>query len=324
MAGYYILDVPKLIKERVHNVKQPFPHQKEAFSALSKVLTLPINGYKGTLLVLPTGGGKTFTSINWICRNVLSRNIKVLWLAQSAYLLDQAADTFFNEMHNANGRDKVNLRVVSSCTQHSNSGSIELTDDVLICTTQTAISAYSSEQLNGRGEIVKTPFRLFVDNCKSSQLFVVIDEAHHTPAYGCRTLLISLRDEVPNLYILGLTATPMHMDKRISGWLKNIYSQWICYDEKKEELELNKILAVPKYIEKQTGMEFEVDDGLYDRLVNKHKDLPDNIIEKLAMDQGRNNFIIDDYRKNRLEMEKRLYLPIAGFNANILLRSLMG
>ena len=144
MAGYYVLDVPKLIKERAHSIKQPFPHQQEAFSALSKVLTVPLNGYKGTLLVLPTGGGKTFTSINWICRHILTCTVKVLWLAQSAYLLDQSADTFINEIHNANGRNRVNLRIVSSSIKHANSGSIETTDDVLICTTQTAISAYSS------------------------------------------------------------------------------------------------------------------------------------------------------------------------------------
>jgi hypothetical protein len=32
--------------------------------------------------------------LDWICRNILSKGIKVLWLAQSSYLLDQAAQTF--------------------------------------------------------------------------------------------------------------------------------------------------------------------------------------------------------------------------------------
>ena len=67
--------------------KQPFPHQLEAFQALSKTLPTPIKGYKGTMLVLPTGGGKTFTAVNWICRNILSKQIKVLWLAQSILYL---------------------------------------------------------------------------------------------------------------------------------------------------------------------------------------------------------------------------------------------
>jgi len=303
---YFELNVQEISNQRENNERQPFPHQQEAFRALSKTLTLPISGYKGTLLVLPTGGGKTFTAVNWICRNILASGAKVLWLAQSGYLLDQASDTFINEIDNANGRDTINLRVVSSSAKHANSGSIVLTDDVLICTTQTAISAYSSEQLDWRGNAVRTPFRQFVDNCKSSQLFVVIDEAHHTPAYGCRNLLLALRETIPNLYILGLTATPMHMDQRISGWLKNIFTEWICYEAKKEELQTNKILAVPKYIERKTDVEFEVDDDLFKRLMYKHKDLPENIIDSLAGNQGRNNLIVDDFQKNRTEYGKTL------------------
>ena len=322
MARHYTLNVADIMKQRKGNDKQPFPHQSEAFAALSKTLPAPIDGYKGTLLVLPTGGGKTYTSINWICRNILSKGIKVLWLAQSSYLIDQAAESFIGEMHNAIGREKINLRVVSSITNHSNSGSISETDDVLICTTQTAISAYFSEQLDGRGHVAKTPFRKFIDNCKNSELFVVIDEAHHTPAYGCRSLLLSFRDEIENLYILGLTATPMHMDKRISGWLKNIYDKGICYQADKNILQANKVLSVPKYIEKNTGMEFEVDDGLFDRLVNKHKDLPENIIERLADDSSRNNFIISDYLNNKTEYGKTLIFADRWFQCEYIVEKL--
>ena len=103
------------------------------------------------MLVLPTGGGKTFTAVNWICRNILSKGIKVLWLAQSSYLLDQAAQTFRNEMHSITGRDTINLRVVSSSDHHSNAGSILPSDDIIICTTQTAIRAYSTEAEDGKG-----------------------------------------------------------------------------------------------------------------------------------------------------------------------------
>ena len=318
MSGYYTLNVPEIMKQRKGNDKQPFPHQKEAFAALSKTLPTPISGYRGTLLVLPTGGGKTYTSINWICRNILSQNIKVLWLAQSSYLIDQAAETFIKEIHNAVGRNQINLRVVSSNTTHANSGSISTADDILVCTTQTAVSAYSSEQLDGRGNIVFTPFRRFIESCKNKELFIVVDEAHHTPAYGCRTLLLSIRAEIKNLYILGLTATPTHMDKRISGWLKNIYDQWICYEADKNFLQENKVLSVPKYIEKDTGMEFDVDDSLYDRLIYQHKDLPEDIIENLACNQGRNNFIVSDYLNNKNEYGKTLIFADRWFQCEYL------
>jgi len=306
MAGYYVLDVPDLQRQRQGSDKQPFPHQEEAFRALSKTFKLPITGYKGSLLVLPTGGGKTFTSIHWICRHVLASGIKVLWLAQSAYLLDQATQTFCNEIHNAGGRDKINLRVVSSSTEHANAGSIVPTDDILICTTQTAISKYASVQLDGSGNVESTPFRRFTDYCRDSELFVVVDEAHHTPANGCRTLLQNLRQSIGNLYVLGLTATPRHMDKRISGWMDEIYDCGKCYEAQLEELQINKVLAVPHYIERKTDIEYEVDDKLFDRLVHKHKDLPEDIVENLAKNQSRNNLIVNDFQNNKDEYGKTL------------------
>jgi len=219
VKGYYSYDVVDRQKKRKGKDKQPRRHQQEAFAALTKYYNFPINGYAGALLVLPTGGGKTFTAINWICRHILSAGIKVLWLAQTSYLLDQAAQEFDNEIHHATGRQQINLRVVSGNTSHANAGTISLTDDVLICTTQTAISAYRAEPLDEQGNVTQTPFRRFIESCGDSQLFVIVDEAHHTPAYGCRTLLWEqLRLKIENLYILGLTATPTHSDKRIRGW----------------------------------------------------------------------------------------------------------
>jgi superfamily II DNA or RNA helicase len=72
------LDLEDLRRKNPNYVaKNPFPHQAEAFEALSRVFPFPINGYLGGLLVLPTGGGKTFTAVNWICRNVLPKKIKL-------------------------------------------------------------------------------------------------------------------------------------------------------------------------------------------------------------------------------------------------------
>src|SRR4051794_4981781 len=91
MSGYSTYEIEEIRETKAGGEKQPFSHQIESFEKLSSTLPTPIKGYKGTMLVLPTGGGKTFTAVNWICRNILSEGIKVLWLAQSSYLLDQAA-----------------------------------------------------------------------------------------------------------------------------------------------------------------------------------------------------------------------------------------
>lgn len=322
MSGYTSYVIEEVRERKTGGEKQPFPHQLEAFGALSSTLATPITGYKGTMLVLPTGGGKTFTAVNWICRNILSKGIKVLWLAQSSTLLDQAAQTFKSEIHNITGKDVINMRVVSSSDQHANAGSIVPTDDVVICTTQTAIRAYFTEATDLHGNERKTPFREYVDNFSEDEFFVVVDEAHHTPAFGCRTLLTSMRKSMKNLYILGLTATPMHNDERISGWLWKIYNEKICYEANINILQTNRILSVPKYIEKQTGINLEVDDSLYKRLTSKHKDLPEVIIEKLAKDSLRNNYIVSDYVNNKEEYGKTLIFADRWFQCEYIVNKL--
>ena len=112
--GYTVIDVKEIQSNKNLRINQPFSHQLEAFDAMTKTLPTPIDGYRGTMLVLPTGGGKTFTSVNWVIKHILSKNIKVLWLAQSSYLIEQARDSFLQEMPNVTHRDKINMRIVSS------------------------------------------------------------------------------------------------------------------------------------------------------------------------------------------------------------------
>ena len=85
----------------------------------------------------------------------------------------------------------------------------------------------------------------------------------------------------------------------LPSWLNVIFDKGICYEAKKEELQQLSILAVPKYMERQTGEEIDVDDTLFESLVHKHRDLPDYLIDNLAKNQGRNNFIISDYLNNK-------------------------
>ena len=327
MSGYYEVNIKELQKSNT-KVREPFEHQKMAFRNMNKLFTFPISGYKGSLLVLPTGGGKTFTSVNWICQNVVSRNIKVLWLAPSLYLLEQAEKTFKEELICTPNRDFVNMRIVSSSSSHCNSGSIKPSDDILICTTQSAIKAYNSDGLlDSNGNLAKTPFKKFIDSFRDNELFIVVDEAHHAPAYGCRNLLLELRNDIKNLYILGLTATPVHNDERISGWLWKIFNEGIeregiCYEADKTLLESQNILTPPKFIEKNTNMEFEVDDKVYKNITLKHKDLPENIIDELASKQGRNDLIVSDYLNNKDEYGKTLIFADRWFQCEYLVNAL--
>ncbi|MEH1994459.1 DEAD/DEAH box helicase family protein [Nostoc sp.] len=297
-----------------HHSKTPFQHQIEAFEALSKTFKFGSDKPGSGILVLPTGAGKTFTATRWLSDHVIPKNIKILWLAPSFYLLDQAFDTFKNSARDIPEPKKtLNIRCVSSSPSHAEASSIKLTDDIVIMTIQTAINNLHPNGVDNSGQKFETAFRKFIDSCKKTGLFVVVDEAHHSPAYGCKNLLIGEKDSalglrglLPGLHLLGLTATPTHNDKARRSWLLKIFEHGIIYEAKKDILILQKVLAKPKYIKVSTHIKMEVDDEVYDKLVKQHQDLPEKIIEILATDKHRNNFIVDTYVSNKKSYGKTI------------------
>lgn len=304
---YQSIDLENLRKENPNYIsKSPFEHQKDSFEKMSALFDFKGQEHKAGILVLPTGAGKTFTSIRWICRNVLTKNIKVLWLAHTGHLLVQAYEAFAeNILETHPQRKSINMRLVSSDLAHSKASQIQITDDVLIITTQTAITNVDCDALDGFGEKRKTALEKFLNHCSESRLFVVLDEAHHAPAYGCRNLLIGggkinqgIKQLIPNCYFLGLTATPTYSDERRRGWLWEIFKDKIIYSAEKSELIKQNILAVPNYIQRITPEEIEVDDALFDILMRQHKDVPEYLVEILARKAGRNEFIVNDYLTN--------------------------
>jgi superfamily II DNA or RNA helicase len=303
---YSALDLNDLRKKDINfKSKSPFRCQQDAWKKMDR--TFSFKGYNGALVVLPTGAGKTFTAVRWLCKNVLSKNGKVIWLAQSAFLLNQAYKVFYeNALDLPKDKKFLNIRVVSSSKEHCTASTIDPTDDVVIITTQTAISNFKSKALDVNGNKYETKFINFLKKNKTSGIFIVLDEAHHAPAYGFRHLWMGIKDLIPDMNILGLTATPTHMDKNISGWLKKIFNQWIIYQADQNKLIAEGILAKPRYIEKNTGKEFPVDDKLYKRLVMERKDLPPDIVAELASDAPRNDYIIDEYINNKNKYGKTI------------------
>jgi superfamily II DNA or RNA helicase len=75
---------------------------------------------------------------------------------------------------------------------------------------------------------------------------------------------------------------------------------------KQEKLIAQNILSIPNYVEKNTGKELPVDDKLYERLVMQHKNVPAEIIDELSNDAPRNDYIIDDYCKNKEKYGKTI------------------
>ena len=277
--------------------KEPAVHQEDALLALRKWFGTSASE-KGAILVLPTGGGKTFTATRFLTQGPLSKGHKVIWLAHTHHLLDQAFGAFGTDSENryevghvSGQRPELIIRTVSGTIGHGRVAEIERTDDVLIITLQTLARAMQAS--------VHAGLRGFLEEGAKQGLTVVFDECHHAPAPTFRKLIESLRQAVPHLYLLGLTATPTYTDERRKGYLKKLFPQGVRYEVTPHQLMLAKILARPILEEPATNIDPEFSEQDYRDWQGSYRDLPEKIIAHLAGNKVRNTFIADTYAHNR-------------------------
>ena len=95
-----------------------YDHQVKAMECLDRINKLPSFS---TLVVLPTGGGKTLTASVWLLKNAIGKGFKVLWIAHRQFLLDQAAAAFQRNAYEAYLPRKASFRyrIVSGSAVHS-------------------------------------------------------------------------------------------------------------------------------------------------------------------------------------------------------------
>lgn len=283
----------------------PEPHQRQALSKLRSWFTGD-EPSKGGLLTLPTGGGKTFAAVRFLCTGPLSQGYKVLWLAHTHHLLDQAFESFGSMRpgatqevgHIAEPRARLLVRVVSGATKYSKVHEIKAEDDVVIATLQSITRAYQEPRMKG--------LQAFLKSAKD-RLIVVFDEAHHAPASSYRVFLNELRAKDPNLVLLGLTATPTYNDERRQGWLKRLFPQGILYQVSPKALMAQGVLARPRIEHLPTGFTPEFSDPDFQRWSSgPFQDLPEQVIEYLAANAERNEMIVNQYVNHKKKYGKTI------------------
>lgn len=138
------------------------------------------------LLVIPTGGGKTFTAVKTVNRmfakGVLDHEAdRVMWVAHRQELIEQASETFkkFEEIYTdlPSFRSNVDFKMISKSSSH-------------------------------------------LTSCEDIRL-VVIDEAHHSAA---KSYLPMFRVRADRTGVLGLTATPTRYDNEVLPFERESYS----------------------------------------------------------------------------------------------------
>lgn len=293
--------------------KLPAPHQNEAIQKLNDWYRSSPSEPRGGVLVLPTGGGKTFTAIHFLCTSAISDGYKVLWLAHTHHLLEQALYGFEGLLGLiSEPLQKLDMRVVSGTPGHSRAHSIKASDDVLIISLQTARNAVK-EQLK---QLVE-----FLDSTKG-KLFVVFDEAHHSPAPSFRNLLLTLRARFPEMHLLGLTATPVYSVEDNRGWLLKLFPQGIVYQADPRRLMAAGVLAQPIPRDIQTSFEPSFNERDFQKWSGTYKDLPEEIITSLAKSQVRNDAIASHYWEHRDEYGKTIIFADRWFQCDYLREAL--
>jgi ATP-dependent helicase IRC3 len=266
--------------------KKPAGHQEKALKYLIEWYDGINNPYSGKILVLPTGGGKTFVAIRFLCIKALSDGYKVLWLAHTHHLLEQAFREFETHANKiSETQSQFNIRVVSGTKGHFRVHAIESTDNVVIATLQTITKAYNERH---------PQLEKFLEST-DGKLFVVFDEAHHAPAPSYRKLIKDLRERYPKMYLLGLTATPFYSDEKMQGWLSELFPQGFPNVITPRELMAQNILAEPITEQFDTGIKPDFDEREYQKWIGTFKDIPEGIITKLALNRDRNLKIAKHY-----------------------------
>ena len=289
------------------NIRTPYEHQKKAMEALDKMNQ---ESSYSTLVVLPTGGGKTYTASMWLLKNAIDKKKKILWIAHRQMLLDQAAESFqkFAYKEVVPHISSFCFRIVSGASSHDRTSDIRSSDNLLIVSKDSI--GRNIERLDKWLEGEK-------------ELYLIVDEAHHSTAKTYRKVIDYVKAKVPNLKLIGLTATPFRTAEEEQGLLAKIYTDGIfngqvvhgdvgiTYQIGLKELINRQILAKPIFESFYTDEEYGDSLGV-DAWENiQHLDiLPDEVAQQMADSAARNKLIVETYKAKQDEYGQTILFAV--------------
>lgn len=276
-----------------YNTREPYPHQKEAMKCLDLI---DKKDSFSTLVVLPTGGGKTYTASSWLLKHALNRHKKILWIAHRQMLLDQAAESFqkYCYAESIPNITSFSYRIVSGSNKHDRTIDILPTDDLLIV---------SKDSIGRNMEALDK----WISN--SEEIYLIVDEAHHATAKTYRKIIEYVEDKVKHTKLIGLTATPFRTAENEQGLLAKIFCDGvidrkvvskdigITYQIGLKALINKQILSTPEFercdTEESFGDSLGVDDW---KNIMQLDTLPDKLAEQIINNAPRNKLIVERYK----------------------------
>lgn len=289
------------------NTRTPYSHQKNAMEALDKMNQ---ESSFSTLVVLPTGGGKTYTASMWLLKNAIDRKKKILWIAHRQMLLDQAAESFqkFAYTEVIPHISSFCFRIVSGASSHDRTSDIRKEDNLLIVS---------------KDSIGRNIDRLDQWLKREKELYLIVDEAHHSTAKTYRKVIDYVKKKVPNVKLIGLTATPFRTAEAEQGLLAKIYSDGIkngqvvhgdigiTYQIGLKELINRQILAKPIFESYYTDEAYGDSLGVDAWESIQHLDiLPDEVAQQMADSAARNKLIVEIYKNNQKQYGQTILFAV--------------
>ena len=261
-----------------------FAHQRAALDRTQRQL---YTGSRRVILHMPTGAGKTRTSMNLIAEHLRSRSTVVVWLATSEELLEQAAAEFQIAWSFLGNRPV-------SVTRFWGARNPDLlsVEDGLVVAGLGKLYAMSRRDLNSLPALADVVS------------LVVVDEAHQSVAETYAYVIELLALKRPDTSLLGLTATPgrsyseIEQDARLSRfWDGNkVLLEVAGYDNPVNYLISDGYLARPKFrtVLAAPGLSLSHEDIEW---MSKGLDLPASVLEQLSYDKVWNAAIVETTRE---------------------------
>ena len=257
-----------------------FDHQRVA---VNKVLDALSESPRKVVLHMPTGSGKTRTSMHIVAEHLRTHEPTVVcWLAQNVELLDQASNEFEKAWRYLGNREVDLLRFWGNRRTDPLS-----TIDGLIVAGLGKMQAFNT----------RDPASMLRLADRTS--LIVIDEAHQAVAPTYASVLSTLYTKRPNNALLGLTATPGRTwsdiveDQKLSEFFdgRKVMLEVAGYTDPVTFLIKKDYLARPSFrtLNSQAGLKLSRKDI---RDLAAAVDIPPSILQRLGSDAQRNLKII--------------------------------
>lgn len=276
-----------------------YPYQEDAIMAMNDYF-LKQDGRSG-ILQMPTGSGKTLTSIYFLLKDMATRGYQIVWLAHRFMLVEQAAGVFYKLsplIKEGTNIAPETFKMVCISSEHSSAKAIEKDDDLIVSMVQSLSRNTNRLQKNLHKKVI-----------------IVVDEAHHTLAPTYRRIINEIRKKVPDAKLLGLTATPVRHNDKATAALGKIFDQKIIFSVPMSKLIADGTLSkpIPNTIQTNVDIETIINEKEIGQ-IQKMGEMPESLVDKIARTNERNDIIVDEYVRNKDKYGKTLIFALNGIH----------